>query len=324
MRAFQTRVRGYHIRVTLKKLCVGAAGFLVAGMAWAQAPADAPPPNAAAILKEIEAIQSRQADNQRKRFETIASELTAAAKTNDSAMRIYGDALRETEFAGNTQRFMEWRDKNKDVLTKDRAVGTAARLHLQYIVLSLHRAATADKLPPFKETWDYAVALAEARETFGGDLTKSEIARNLLERPITDSPIAKARLIRQDLEKLQGWEMSPGSLDGILDKNIRQPLRAEKDPRLVETWKLQIDFRTKAAEKFRSDVALTTFQQVELPRLLWARAKDRIVIGQKNAAINEMVGLVRAYPDHPDLPGWAGELSGLLKPGVELPQPKLP
>ncbi len=278
----------------------------------APAPGDAPPVNAAAILAELKQIQDRQEAAKRQQLQGATADLIAAARTNDAATRVYADAMRETEFAGNSQRFMDWRERNKELLGTNKAVGTAARLHLQYLVLSLNRAANPKAQPPLKEIWDYVVQLATARQQFGPELTESELAKVLLQRPITDSPIVRARLLKPELEKLKDWELVPGSVEGIIEKDLRPALRSRKDPRLLDTWALQIDFRTKMAGKAEGNVTQVTFEQIELPRLLWRRAKDIAVLGQTNRATAEMVALVRKYPSHPDLEDWVKELTEML------------
>lgn len=302
----------------LERFCIGAVLFGMAGVAWSQpAVVDAPPPDAEALLNELKAIQSRQTSNKRQRIDAVKSELIAAARGDNSALRLYADATRQANFAGDAQKFSDWRDRNLNLLTKDKAAGAIARLHLQYLALSLDRAVLpADQPPPFKDLWDYVVAAAEARREYGDQLALPpyEFVRNMLDRPIIESPVAKAKLIQQDLEKLKDWEMNAGAIDGILEKNIRGPLRAAKDPRLIDTWKIQIDYRTKLAEKRGGDVAAATLTQVEIPRLLWSRAKDMVVVGQKNRGILEMTAVIRANPNHPDTPTWISEVTELLQP----------
>lgn len=278
-------------------------------------PADAPPVNAAAVLTELKQIQERQQAAKRQQLQGATTDLIAAARTNDAATRAYADAMRETEFAGNTQRFIDWRDRNKEALGTNKAVGTAARLHLQYLVLSLNRAANPKAPPPLKEVWDYVVQLAAARQQFERELTSTEPGRVLLERPITDSPIVKARLLKPELEKLKDWEMVAGSVDGIIEKNLRSALRSQKDPRLLDTWTLQIDYRRRAADKAEGNVTLATFEQIEYPRLMWRRAKDIALLGQTNRATSEMLALVRKYPSHPDLNDWVEDLTNRLSAG---------
>ncbi len=278
--------------------------------------------DATALLQELKAIKTKQSDARRQRFEAIAAKLRAASRSDDSATRIYSEAVRDSEFSANardTARFQEWRERNKGALSKDKAAGTAARLHLNYLAISLERAANPDGEPPLRALWEYATALKAARMEYGGELTANEVGKRLLQDSIADSPIARANFIVPELQNLKGWEMSAGSLHGVLEKDLRDPLREIKDARLLDTWKLEIDFESKNAESEKSDLNKAAILQVELPRRYWGQARDMIVLGQTNRGIGEMVKLVRAYPSHPDLPAWVDEITQALQPKEKSP-----
>ncbi|MDD5198303.1 MAG: hypothetical protein PHC88_00740 [Terrimicrobiaceae bacterium] len=305
----------------LKLLCVVAVAIAAAGSGNAQTGGDGTVIDKAALIKELKAIQAKQANTRRERFDSLAVKLLAAAKSDDSAVRLYADSVHDADFSansGDSYRFQTWRENNKALLTKNKAFAAAARLHLRYLAISLKRAADSDGKPPLAELWDYVTALSGALSEFGGEMTATDPGRAMLDRPITSSPIVRANLLTGELEKLHDWEMTAGSLEGILEKDIRTSLRAQKDPHLLDTWKLQIEFQSANAEKSRGDVQRDTFAQVEFPRLLWRQARDMIVIDEANRGLLEMTKLVRAYPTHPDLAAWVAELTALL----QSPQPE--
>ena len=52
--------------------------------------------------------------------------------------------------------------------------------------------------------------------------------------------------------------------------------------------------------------------QIKRPNLLWSRAQDVLVLGQKNRAITEMFNLVKTHPQHPNVTGWISAIEGIL------------
>ncbi len=141
--------------------------------------------------------------------------------------------------------------------------------------------------------------------------------QELLGQPLSEGKIARAWAIKPDIEQFvsrsKNWEPTAGNWREILDHNVRNPMRFSKDPRLLDTWQFQMKLETSRQTNGRDDIGKANFTQVEMPRMMWGRARDMIVLGQTNGAINEMAKLVRAYPQHPDFPAWVAELSGILK-----------
>ncbi len=302
-----------------KIFCALVLASLLFPRVRAQAPSGLSPASTTALLKELKAIQDKQAKMRRDRFSGLAAQLTSASGSNDSAARYFADAVRQVDFSGGSgdgKRFQEWREKNKDLLSKDKAFGTAARLHLRYLVITLNHTSDPNGAPPLRDLWEYLSILASAQKEFGDGLAGNDESKRLLLKPLTESPIVRANRLEPELEKLKDWEMVAGSFDDILDKDIRAPLREKQDPRLIDTWKMQIDVQTAAQGASRNDTTRANFEQVDLPRLHWGKAQDEILIGQRNPGIADMVKIVRTFQNHPDLPAWVAELTKVLKTPV--------
>src|SRR5207248_4305904 len=106
--------------------------------------------------------------------------------------------------------------------------------------------------------------------------------------------------------------MSPGAINGIYDKTILPEMRLRKDPRLINYWDERIAQEAGAASRSGLTFNADKFNGIQRPRLLWKRAQDMIVIGQKNRAIAEMFALIKGNPSHPDVAEWASQLEKTL------------
>ncbi len=289
------------------------------------------------MLKELEALKKKQAQSSEQRFGQLAAQLMEASRTDQGAMKVYMEGVRNMDFdtkSRDASRFQDWRKNSKDMLD-NKVFLVALRFHIRYLAISLMELSKPKPgdLPPLRELMDYVSDLVSARATGDGGQWRAEGIKELLEAPIANGKIAQGLMIQPELEKLsaktgsgqKGWEPAAGGWVQILDTDIRAPLREKKDPRLLDTWQFQIKAASKLNEGNRSDVAKASFSQVEVPRLLWGSARDLIVLGQEDAAILQMTQLVRQYPQHPDLPSWIDELSGLLKkrtgPAAPAPAP---
>lgn len=110
----------------------------------------------------------------------------------------------------------------------------------------------------------------------------------------------------------QGWEMVPGSVDGIFQKIILPELRAQRDPRLLEYWDMKIKRDGDMAAKSKLAFDAEKFAQQRRPELLFGRAEDEILLGRRNKGINDMFALLKTYPTHPNADGWISKVESLL------------
>ncbi len=108
------------------------------------------------------------------------------------------------------------------------------------------------------------------------------------------------------------WEFVPGNIEGIYGSIILPEFRASKDPRLLEYWDLRIKLETERVTEAKLDVEQRDWAQIKRPNLLWSRAQDVLLLGQKNRAITEMFNLVKTHPQHPNVTGWISAIEGIL------------
>ena len=61
------------------------------------------------------------------------------------------------------------------------------------------------------------------------------------------------------------------------------------------------------------------WSQVKKPSMLWSRAQDQLLIGQRNRALTEMFNLIKAFPQHPDVSTWIAQMEGLISSPTQAP-----
>lgn len=287
-----------------------------------------------ALLQELQAIEDKQKQDTQTRLVSLAKQFMDASRSAATAEKVYLEALKNMQFDSNMRdnsRFQDWRKNHKGMLD-NKAFQAALMLHLRYMGISLMVAAKPDDAPmPYKEIMDYLRDLLAVRAQFassglGGDDERA--LREFYEKPINEGIVAQGFLIGPDLQKvIQGgggagkWEQNAGNWRSILNLGVREPLRKLKDPQLLATWQFEIDVLRKSLDGNQNDVANVNFNQIELPRLMWAQAQDMVLLGQNGPAIVAMAQIVRSYPQHPDVLNWIGQLKEILKtlPAVQEP-----
>jgi len=277
---------------------------------------DAPETDAALLLRELDAIETRQKQTLGSEKARVFSTLRAAAAGGTQAVNLYEKAVEETRFAGRkdkVQAFTDWKKQNGDAF-RGREMQEAALLHVRYLILSLERADADDAGDFAKPSLEYAVTLAGALESRRKAQGVPKDALELLDKPLAQGVIAQWFGLAPWLPKGDSWEPVPGNLAGILDKNVRPVLRENRDPRLLETWDYQIALEAARVEDGRLEHAAARFERIDRPNILFSKANDTAALGLKNRAVQEIIVLAKAHPSHPDFSKWIERARELLAP----------
>ncbi len=269
---------------------------------------DAPPVDAKALISALKQIEAKRAQSAKQLAEKVIQDINAAASSDSTAIAFYQDAIRATSFVGENHAqamFMDWKKTEADHL-KSPEMQMAVRMHLTYLVLSLHRAngATIPQLMP--ALLSYTDQITAAHDVIG--------KQEMMKRGVNDSIFVRWYGIGKLLENLKDWENTPGDVEGIFQKAILPQLRKDKDPRIIGYWDARIQREANDAKGRNRTFDAEQFDQVLKPNLLWSRAQEFLAIGQRNRAINEMFAIIKAYPAHPNSAGWIDNLVKLVSP----------
>ncbi|MDR3406510.1 MAG: hypothetical protein P4L99_28760 [Chthoniobacter sp.] len=310
---------------------------------------DGAPVDVNKMLKELSALQLANTPQVKTLKQNALQQIGAASGSADKALGFWIEGIKATQMQGagdEAAQFRAWRDSEGDIY-KEREVQEAILLTTQWLSLTLQRASgsTVKDLLPAVINYSKALLADQAamealeakikkeREMEGGgpgprgvigkqqDVRQavkfdSEVKRvhdSILRQDVSNSVLAQWYKIGGFIQT-EGWEMTPGSFEGIY-KNIVQPeLRIEKDPRVFDYWDYKLQKESDIATKSKLTFEIDRFNNLRRPELLWNRVQEMAAIGQKNRAAAEMLNLIKTYPAHPAAASWVTALQTFLAP----------
>lgn len=257
-------------------------------------------------IKQLDQLaETCRAKLQTKRF-FAQSEAQAASASGLASVSFYLKALAGTRYRDNPQGFSDWKRKNEGIITS-MPFQTAAMLQLRYLVLALKRSDSTDAYAQVPEYFSYLNSLAAAfpSTVIGTKSGRNGVAKQVQEAlALLGQPISKTSVAQwldvASLMPSSDFEQVPGNYAGIMEKNVRGPLRDRKDPRLIATWDAQINLESKLAQQQDAD----SYRRKRYPSLVIDRAEDLVLVGQKDKAIGEVITLIKGNPDNPSAMQW--------------------
>ncbi|MES2568483.1 MAG: hypothetical protein V4710_00330 [Verrucomicrobiota bacterium] len=328
-------------------LSVAATFFLAPLAIPLQAQQDATPVDIAQLLQALKGMKELQAAQVKANKLKAINDVQAAASSGPAAAAAWEEAVRQVQFNGAARenaQFREWKQKDGEAL-EEKEAQNAARLYFTWLQLTLQRSSgvpVKDLLPQVIQFTKDVTADQVAMEAFTerlkrekelaasgkhgakGKTTKDEESAKRVHDQILRSglggsaPVQALKIV--DFVNVSGWEQTPGNVDGIFQNIILPQLRLDRDVRLLDYWDMKIKREAEAAAKSGLSFDSDKFTQTRRPELLWRRAQDQLVIGQKNKAITEMFTLIKSFPGHPAAAEWIGRLEQILMP----PAPAVP
>ena len=319
--------------------------------AFAQ-PNDAPPVDMKQLLQGLRQFKEQNETSLKTRRTAAYQQITAAASSLDKAAAYWTDAVLAVQFAGvdhQTAAVRDWKQGEGEGL-KAKEGANAARLHLVWLGLTMQHSAGAETKQLLPSVIDFTRQLeaddaaishvvelidkAKAAKRPGTNKALSEethakkIHDSILKMSVTNSPVAKRLQIADllgDVAKKRkrgedaapaSWETVPGNVNGIYNAIILPEFRATKDPRLLEYWDLMIKKEQENIYAGMPDFEERQWSQIKRPAMLWSRAQDLLLIGQRNRAVTEMYNLIKAFPQHPEAAAWISQLEQSLAPAA--------
>ncbi len=322
---------------------VHTAALLLAAIAPARAQLqDAPPVNTSEILSALRQLRDTQTAQVKTTRQAALQKVTASAGSGERAAGVWEEAIRAIQFEGAAREnavFRDWWEK-EGIGLKGKEAQSAARLYFIWLGLTLQRAggmSVKDLLPQVigytKELFtdmqiaqvlsdsvqrDKDQAAGGKRNILHDKQRANEVAVKRMHDLILNRGLGGSAPVQwmkiADLVAPENWETTPGNLEAIYNKVVLPEMRDQKDPRVLEYWDLKIKRESDVASAKRVDFEITKFNTVRRPELLWSRAEDMALIGQKNKAAGEMLALIKAHPTHPSAAAWIGKLEELLVP----------
>jgi len=317
------------------------AALLLAAPLFAQT-GDAPPVDAATLLKELHGIRDKQSATSKQTRTTALQQINAAASSPERALAVWEEAVRAVQFDGQAKEgaaFRDWKEKEGEALSAPLG-RNAVRLFFVYLGITIQRDAGATVKELLPQLLSYtrelagdeaaAEALEDAIKREAGGAPSGKRPGQQPQRKATDDQVRKAhdQVLKRglgnspvvqwmklgDFVNPEKWEKQPGAFDGIYTQMILPELREQKDARVLEYWDYRLKRDGEAAVKSKLAFEIEKFNTQRRPALLWNRGQDLLAIGQKNRAIGEMAAVIRGNPTSPELPAWITALEAVLLP----------
>lgn len=301
---------------------------------------DSAPVNIDAILRDLDQLEKNREKSIFSIQSAAISRLRSVVANPSAAFDLYEKAVKDIQFEGRSGQgmaFIDWK-KSKQPGFRTVEAKTAMTLHLKYLILSLQRGASDEPEKFVQPSLAYVAEVAAADEMFlqqravgKGRSVKNRdqmaaqsearrIKSELLDKPLRSSLFVRWMRLENYLPKAESWELTPGNISGLLDKNIRPAMREAKDPKLIDTWAFEIKVLADRVTFGQLEHRANEFNTITRPKFQFARANDMEAVGQKNRAINEIYSMVKTYPQHPDFETWVSHLRTLLKSASSPPE----
>lgn len=274
--------------------------------ALAHAQQTPPPVDPAAVLSTLKDLKAKQTQTIAREKGQVMDSIRAAAADPAKAYEQATMAVDMQGKGGNEgTRMMEWRKQNAELL-RDRNFLTILRLELNYIGLTWQRhmgAKTRELLPAL---YDYTAQVAGVSEALAGF--------KMTDKTLNDSLFVKYFQVGPYINGLPEWENKPFNVDGIFDKTILPSLRQDKDPRLIAYWDNKLQTEAARVDQRSNGLAINRFNNIRRPTLMWNRAEDELLLGDRDRAVADMLANLKAHPDHPDFDKWVAKLTDVVTP----------
>ncbi len=308
------------------------AGNDGAAPAPAPAPVSIDPGKAAEMLKRLESLKKNRYEGRQEKLLEKIREIEQAAQDPDKAIQYYLDAVEQLRFTSEEapmgSEYRDWKDERKEVL-RSKEFETAVRFHLRYLALTLRfiglseqeekdpRAIESLILELVDYVRDFAREKKESEGLMANNFRQRLSPGELLKRPLPGSEFVRLWHLEQVLGRIDNWEMVPGNLSGIEEKNIRPVLQELAPDRLAEFWDFKIAREESELENETLSAELGRFKMLRLPQLWWWRAEDRLLAYPDNAeaAFEDMYEILDRYRLHPSFEAWVESLEKRLQEG---------
>ena len=261
--------------------------------------------NPDAVLKELEKIKEARNTSIKSELNKLYQTVNSAASSTSAAMDLYLQATYATQFDGQNHEkswFQDWKKKEADKL-KSKGFQEGLRLYLVYLSMTLQSSAGSKNADMVPALMNYCAQV----EAQGDDLKD---AKELLKRSLNESVIVRQSGV--NLTPQENWVMTPGNTEEIYQKVILPVLRDKKDPAAVDYWSRKLANEVAGASYLKNAYDVDHFANLRKPTLLWSKASEFYLIGQKDRGISEMMAVIRAYPTHPDADQWVEKVKGYL------------
>ncbi len=269
------------------------------------------------ITKQLVELEKQVQDMRGSTLTTVMAKLRAATASEAAALNFYLDCeklvnverkdLDKTEERQRKEQMDRNAERRSDKKSEDQDgdIGTATKLHIEYLLLSLEaheiKPSDREKLLPKLQAFIQAV-LANADKLKGR-------SGGLLSRDVAGSVIAQAFQIERFLQGNPNWTTRPTDIAGMYDRFILPQFKEQKADALAAQYDARITAEGTLKKSQLPEPEFQIWMQQELPELKWQRANYLLRNGPTPInALKDMLDHIKAYPGHPSAPVWLAEM----------------
>lgn len=292
------------------------------------------------IVKQLAELEKTIAAQRGTNLGAILQKLRTGASSDAAALALYQDcetlvadrkALTRDDKKAREEQIKRQADRNKDnkavTVKEDGDFGTAVRLQLRYLILTLQAHETKDTeqlLPEIAAYIQDVVASAEKLKGRAGAYLGTALRAGGGRRPggggggvgQGNNPFVSAFQLERYLDN-EHWSMEPLDFGNIYDKAVFPVYRTKKKSDLGAQWDTRMSAEASLKKGSVSDAEYAIWQQTSLLDTKWLKLKDLYSFGDKPVnALADMLTMIRDNPGHPDSPKWLDEFRGLVAAAV--------
>jgi hypothetical protein len=345
-----------------RTILLATVAALAVGPILAQTP-DAPPMDLRQLVEALKQLRELNESGTKSRRASAYQQVAAAASSPERAVAYWKEAVRAVQFEGAEKegaQLKDWREGDGEALS-DRLCAGAVRLHLNWLAIHLQHAAGADMKVLLPKVLEHAAAvqadelaashLADtlekakernvsspgAKKNVKEDSQVKRVHDQIMRLSVANGPVARWLQLgdmfgdakRKAKEGGQGngqggWELVAGNIEGIYHTVVLPEYRAAKDPRLLEYWDMVLKRESDRVQQNKLDVEQRDWTTLKRPTILWNRAQDVLLLGQRNRAMGEMFNLIKTFPQHPEAANWISQLEAMIVPAAPAAVPSTP
>lgn len=314
----------------LLPLCLTLASLPQAPAQTQEEPAQRPavsltPEQMEMISKQLAELEGQIDKLRNDTLSGILQKLRAAVGSDAAALSFYVDCeklvsvgrkeLDRDEAKRMAERIERNNDKRNIDQKDDGNPGVAARLQIQYLILSLEAHEAKERAPLIPKLQSYIQEIVANADKLKGRSFGQFAADLSSDR----NPIVSAYQLQRYL-KAEQWTTRPANLEGMWIQTILPWYLKNKPEELATQWDNRLTAEATFLKAILPEAEFTLWLQNEYPALRWERAEYLVTKGPTPVnGLADMLKLIKEFPGHPDAPKWLKTMRAYVESSADAP-----
>ncbi|MCB1225219.1 MAG: hypothetical protein KDK99_05345 [Verrucomicrobiales bacterium] len=296
-----------------------------ATLSWSQEPAPTVP-SVALTPEQVANVRKQltdlEAEIQRQRggnLSQIIARLSAAAGSDAAALKFYEECQQlvnverkdldaEQTRQREAQQERELKRRSEENEKTDGEFGTALRMQLQYLILTLQADDEAKPEVIAPKLQAYIQELVAAAPSLKGR------SWAYLNSPLGQNNVFVSALQLRPFLDAKNWSNNPGDIGAMYKMTLLPYYEAKDKDSLPAQWDAQLAAQASLMQGVLPEPEYELWRQTDAPQLQWLRAEDLFARGPNPLqAMADMLKVIRDHPAHPDSQQWLTQLRTMVE-----------